>query len=118
MGSMLGNARVFQAGPDPTGRNWDVELLWLQTAIAIRHSDSVDVKFLLASEEERLEKVIALSHPDLRALAAKLGRPVTDAWCSKLAARHLQYMVETDQDMEKPLVTCSAEELERYAAEA
>ena len=114
---MLSNFRVFEAGPDPRGRRWQVEFLWLQTAISIRHSDTVYVKFLLACAEERLEKVIALSHPDLRALAAKLGRPVTDAWCSKLAARHLQYMVETDQDMEKPLVTCTAEELARYAAE-
>lgn len=114
---MLSNFRVFQAGPDPRGRLWQVEFLWLQTAISIRHSDTVDVKFLLACAEERLEKVIALPHPDLRALAAKLDRPITDAWCAKLAARHLEHMLETDQDMEKPLVTCTAEELERYATE-
>ncbi len=114
---MLSNFRVFQAGPDPRGQVWEVEFLWLQTAISIRHSDTVDVKFLLASGEERMEKVVALPHPDLRALAAKLGRPITDAWCSKLAARHLEHMVETDQDMEKLLVTCTAEELNRYATE-
>lgn len=113
----MSNFRVFQAGPDPRGRLWQVEFLWLQTAISIRHSDTVDVKFLLEGGEERLEKVIALPHAELRALAAKLGRPVTDAWCAKLAARHLQAMVETDQDMEKPLVTCTAQELERHATE-
>ena len=115
---MVSNFRVFQAGPDPRGQLWEVQFLWLQTGISIRHSDTVDVKFLLAGGDERLEKVIALPHADLRALAARLGRPITDAWCARLAARHLQHMIETDQDMEKPLASCTAEELERYAMEA
>ena len=114
---MLSNFREFQAGPDPRGRVWQVQLLWLQNAISIRHSDTVDVKFLLASGEERLEKVIALPHPDLVALSASAGRPITDPWCARLAARHLCWMVETDQDMEKSLVACTQEELERYAGE-
>jgi len=114
---MLSNFRVFGAGPDPRGRTWEVEFLWLQTAISIRHSDTVDVKFLLASGDERLEKVIALPHPELVALSAKNGRPITDPWCARLAAQHLCWMVETDQDMEKTLVTCTREELERYAGE-
>ena len=114
---MLSNFRVFEAGPDPRGQKWEVEFLWLQTGISIRHSDTVDVKFLLASGGERVEKVIALSHPDLLALSARTGRAVTDPWCSRLAARHLRHMVETDQDMDKSLVTCTREELERYAGE-
>jgi hypothetical protein len=112
---MLSNFRVFEAGPDPRGRTWEVEFLWLQTGISIRHADTVDVKFLLSSGEERMEKVIALNHPDLLALSATTGRPITDAWCAKLAALHLRRMIETDQDMEKTLVTCTAEELESYA---
>ncbi len=46
---MFANLRAFEAGPDPYGRTWEVSLLWLQTAVSIRHSDSVDVKFLLRS---------------------------------------------------------------------
>ena len=113
---MLSNFRTFEAGPDPRGRMWEVEFLWLQTGISIRHSDTVDVKFLLACDEERLEKVVALNHPDLLALSAETGRPVTDPWCARLAALHLRHMVETGQDMDKTLVTCAPGELKRYAA--
>jgi hypothetical protein len=111
---MLPNSRVFQAGPDASGRTWEVNFLWLQTAISIRHSDSVDVKFLLASGDARMEKVVALRHPDLVALGGKTGRPITDPWCMKLAALHIQHMIETGQDMEKTLATASLADLERY----
>ena len=111
---MLENARHFQAGPDPWGRTWQVDFLWLQTAISIRHSDSVDVKFLLICGDVSVEKVIALRHPDLLALSRKTGRPLTDPWCMKLAALHLVRIVETGEDFEKTLVTASPEELKTY----
>ena len=41
------NFRQFEAGPDPFGRKFQVFFKWLQTAISIRHSDTVDVKFIL-----------------------------------------------------------------------
>ena len=85
-----------------------VEFLWLQTAISIRHSDSVDVKFSLLSGDTRMEKVIALMHPYLLELAGKAGRGVTDAWSMKLAALHLVQMIETGEDMEKTIVTPSS----------
>ena len=37
------NFRQFEAGPDPFGRKFQVMFKWLQTAISIRCSDSVDV---------------------------------------------------------------------------
>ena len=46
------------------------------------------------------------------ALTQKMGRPMTDAWCSRLAALHLKHLIETGEDMEKDLVTVSAEDLE------
>jgi hypothetical protein len=112
---MMENYRRFDVGPDPFGRNWTVEFRWLQTAISIRHADTVDVKFQLISGEDVQEKVIALPHPDLLALSQKLGRPLTDPWCMKLAALHVRHMIETDQDMEKTLVTVGSADLERYA---
>ncbi len=113
---MLPNVRVFEAGPDPFGQTWEVNFLWLQNGIAIRHSDSVDVKFLLAGGDTRTEKVVALRHPDLLALSCTTNRPITDPWCMQLAALHIRRMVETDQDMDKSLVTCRPEELEQYDA--
>ncbi len=110
------NFRQFDAGPDPFGRTWKVEFKWLQTAISLRHSDTVDVKFVVHDESTRVEKTIALPHADLLALTQKTGRPMTDAWCSRLAALHLQHLIETGEDMEKDLVTVSREELTAYDA--
>lgn len=113
---MIENFRHFTVGPDPFDRVWHVEFRWLQTAISIRHADAVDCKFMLTHGEEVQEKVVALRHPDLLALAAKTSRPLSDAWCMKLAALHLKYMIETDEDMDKVLVTASMADLERYNA--
>ena len=46
------NYRMFEAGPDPFGRHWQVEFRWLQTGISIRHADTVDVKFEAAPQGE------------------------------------------------------------------
>ena len=115
---MLQNIRRFQTGPDPFGRVWDVEFRWHQTGISIRHADTVDVKFHIWTEgEPKQEKVIALQHPDLLRLSAATSEPLTDPWSMKLAALHLKHMIETDEDMEKALVTVPYQDLERYAAE-
>jgi hypothetical protein len=111
---MIENFRRFDAGPDPFGRKWTVEFRWLQTAISIRHADAVDVKFQLISGDDVQEKVIAMSHPDLLALSSKTGRMLTDPWCMKLAALHIKYMIESDTDMEKGLVTVSFDDLDRH----
>jgi hypothetical protein len=110
--------RRFQTGPDPFGRNANVEFRWLQTGISIRHADTVDVKFIVSIEgEPPQERVIALRHPDLLKLTSAAGHALTDAWCLKLAGRHLKHMIETGEDMEKTLVTCEYADLERYASE-
>jgi hypothetical protein len=111
---MADNFRRFEAGPDPFGRIWEVEFRWLQTAISIRHADTIDVKFVIWTEgEPKQEKVIALAHAALLELAAKTGHALTDAWCLKLAARHLRHMIESGEDLEKTLVTLAPAELER-----
>lgn len=117
---MLENIRRFQAGPDPFGRTWEVEFRWLQTGISIRHADTVDVKFVLwtedtADKEDKQEKVIALPHPHLLTLSKETGHPLTDPWCTRLAARHLKYMIESGEDLEKTLVTLSLPAMERVA---
>ncbi len=112
----LQNYRRFQAGPDPFGRVWEVEFRWLQTGISIRHADTVDVKFhIWTTDEPKQEKVIALRHPELLRLSAETGEPLTDPWCMKLAALHLKRIIETDEDMEKTVITVPYEDLQRYA---
>ena len=113
---MVENFRKFKAGPDPFGRMWDVEFRWLQTAISIRHADTVDVKFEVATDDEpKSEKVVALMHPDLLRLSKATGHPLTDPWCMKIAGLHLKNMIETGEDMEKTLVTVHFDQMDRYA---
>lgn len=113
---MIENFRRYRTEADPFGRVWDVEFRWQQNGISIRHADTVDVKFNIWTEgEPRQEKVVAINHPDLLRLSADTGRPLSDAWTAMLAARHLKHMIETDEDMEKTLVTVPYPDLERHA---
>lgn len=119
------NFREFEAGPDPFGRKFQVLFKWLQTAISIRHSDTVDVKFILqelpAAEGGEpgpwSQKTIALPHADLERVSRETGRPLDDAWCARLAMLHLLHLVETGEDMEKELVTVAPGDLAAYARE-
>ena|SRR5690348_11529160 len=112
------NFRQFEAGPDPFGRRFQILFKWLQTAISIRHSDTVDVKFIIVDENGgQSQKTIALPHPDLLQVSRDVGRPMDDPWCARLAAMHLQYLIATGEDMEKDLVTVLPADLRRYATE-
>jgi hypothetical protein len=112
------NYRQFEAGPDPFGRKFQVYFKWLQTAISIRHSDTVDCKFILEEEGgPRTEKIIAIPHADLVRLSKETGRAMDDAWCARLATLHLLYLISTGEDMEKVLVTVPFADAKRYAAE-
>lgn len=109
--------RQFDAGPDPFGRTWHVLFKWIQTAISLRHSDTVDVKWILRDDGARVEKTIAMPHAELLKLSRELPHELTDAWCSRLAALHLRYMIETGEDLDKDLVTVMPDELAAYARE-
>src|ERR1035438_6966561 len=112
------NFRQFEAGPDPFGRKFQVLFKWLQTAISIRHADTVDVKFILVDDEGRKsEKTIALPHAGLVQVSRETSRAMDDPWCARLAVLHLLRLVETGEDMDKNLVTLSLSELQRYAGE-
>jgi hypothetical protein len=111
------NFRQFEVGPDPFGRKWQVLFKWLQTAISLRHSDTVDVKFVLQSDDTQVQKQIAMPHADLLELSRRTVHEMSDAWCSRLAALHLKRMVESGEDLEKDLVTVHLNELSGYAAE-
>jgi hypothetical protein len=88
---------------------------WQQNGITIRHADTVDVKFnVWTAGEPEQEKVIALRHPDLLRLSRETGQILSDAWCMKLSALHLKYMIETDEDMERTLVTAPYAKLVQY----
>jgi len=112
------NFRQFDAGPDPFGRKFQILFKWLQTAISIRHADTVDVKFILVDENgQKTQKTVALPHAELLRVSKETGRAMDDPWCARLAALHLQHLVATGEDMEKDLVTVLPSDLKRYAGE-
>ena len=82
--------RQFEAGPDPFGRKFQVLFKWLQTAISIRGADTVDVKFVVVDEAGgRVEKTIALPHPEIQKISRDSGRLMDDPWCARIAEMHL-----------------------------
>jgi hypothetical protein len=110
--------RKFEVSPDPFGRSCQVQFRWLQTGISIRHADTVDVKFLVKCDDEpEEEKVIALPHAALIAVAKQRNRVLTDPWCMKIAALHLRHMIETAEDIEETIVTLTPGEIENYDRE-
>lgn len=110
------NFRDFQLGPDPFGRTWHVRFKYLQTGISIRHSDSVDVCFILESGGETAHKVVVLSHPELREFAKRTGRAISDAWCSRLAFCKLKQATENGEDLDNEYLIVTPRELEEYDA--
>ena len=110
------NFRQFEA-VDPFGRSWQVFFKYMQTAISLRHSDTVDVKFVLQHDGTEVQKVIAIQHVDLLELSRKTGHELTDSWCSRLAATHLKHIMETGEDIEKDLITVQPQELAQWASE-
>ena len=112
------NFRQFEAGPDPSGRKFQILFKWLQTAISIRHADTVDVKFIITDENGgQSQKTIALPHADLVAISRESGRSMDDPWCARIAALHLRHLISTGEDMEKDLVTVPVNDLKRYAGQ-
>ena len=108
------NFRDFVLGPDPFGRKWHVLFKYLQTAISIRHSDSVDVCFILTSGEERMLRTVVLQHADLRAFSQRKGRKMDDAWCARLAYCKLKEMIETAEDLNKEYLLVTPAEIAAY----
>ena len=114
--ALMKNFRDFGAGPDPFGRTWQVLFKYLQNGISIRHSDSIDVCFLLSSGEETLRKIVVIQHLDIRNYAQRTGRVVSDTWCSRIALCHLRHVVATAEDLEKEYLAVTPREIEEYDA--
>lgn len=113
---LMENFREFSAGPDPFGRTWHAQFKYLQTGISIRHSDSVDVCWILDNGDEKLRKVIVIPNEDLRAYSKRTGRTISDPWCARIALCKLKHAVETAEDLEKDYLPVTPREIEEYDA--
>ena len=108
------NFRDFHVGPDPFGRTFHVQFKYLQTGISIRHSDSVDVCFILEDGVEKMQRVVVINHADLRDYAEKSGRKISDTLCSRIAVCKLRDVIENAEDLEKEYLLVSRNELAEY----
>lgn len=110
--------RKFEVTSEVTGEVCRVEFRWLQTAISLRRSDTVDAKFLVNGAG----KVVAVPHAPLEAATEQRGIPLTDELCLGVAAEHLKEALETGADAEKDLLTLTpsrvTELVERQLAHA
>lgn len=93
--------RNFEVASPASGERYAVEFRWLQTAISLRHSDTVDVKFLVNREG----KVVALPHAALEHVTRQAGTRLSDELCLRIAAQHLREALSTGADAEKELIT-------------
>jgi hypothetical protein len=110
------NFREFHVGPDPFGRTWHVFFKYLQTGISIRHSDSVDVCFVLENGEETIRRVVVIPHGDLRAYAERTGRKISDTLCSRIAALKITDVIQNAEDLEKEFLPVMPKEIADYDA--
>ncbi|HYM12640.1 MAG TPA: hypothetical protein VEU62_18020 [Bryobacterales bacterium] len=93
--------RNFEVASQAAGERYQVEFRWLQTAISLRHSDTVDVKFLVNGEG----KIVALPHAALEQATQQAGARLSDELCLRIAAEHLQEALATGADAEKEILT-------------
>ena len=77
-----------------TGERYQVEFGWLQTAISLRHSDTVDVKFLANGAG----RIVALPHGALEQACRAAGVPLGDDLCIRIAAECLRESLEAGAD--------------------
>jgi hypothetical protein len=108
------NFRDFEIGPDPFGQTWQAHFKYLQTGISIRHSNTVDVRYVLDSGTDRTQKTVVIQNADIRAYAARTGRKISDSWCSRIAMCKLRYVIETAEDLEKDYLSVTAREIEEF----
>ena len=111
---LMENFRDFRVGPDPFGRTWHALFKYLQTGISIRHSDSVDVCYILNDGEEKIKRVVVIPHAELRSYAEKSGRKVSDTLCSRIAALKIQEVILNAEELENEYLPLTPKEIAEY----
>jgi hypothetical protein len=78
----------------------------LSTAISTRHSDTVDVKFLVNGKGI----VIALAHAGFARFRESTGRALTDSEAVQIAGLFLKVLLERGERVEDPILPVSSDE--------
>lgn len=94
-----------------TREEYTVRFSHLWSAIATRHSDTLDCKFLVNGRSV----IVALAHPGFVDFREGAGRSLTDQEAAEIAAAYLREALEADRDSDSPLRFVSREEVLRLA---
>lgn len=97
----------FEVTSTLTGESYHVRFSHLWNAIATRHSDSIDSKFLVDGRAT----IVGLAHPGFVEFRARMRRDLTDREASFVAAEYLRERLE--QEDERPLYDVPPPEIQR-----
>ena len=94
-----------------TGEEYMVRFSHLWAAIATRHADTIDCKFLVNGRGV----IVALAHPGFVDFRERRGRSLTDQEAAQIAATYLRECLEADRDTDRTTLFVSPEEILRLA---
>lgn len=97
----------FDVASRLTDRAYHCSFSHLWNAVATRHSDTVDTKFLVDGKGS----IVGLAHPGFVQFSSRSGRSLTDREASYIAAEYLREQLE--QEDERPLYDVSAADVVR-----
>lgn len=106
-GAMSQFVGEFDVTSKLTDRTYHCFFSHLWNAIATRHSDTVDNKFVVDGKGT----IVGLAHPGFVQFSSRAGRSLTDREASFIAAEYLKEQLE--QEDERPLYDVSAADVTR-----
>jgi hypothetical protein len=106
-GAMHSFIGAFEVISKLTGHVYQCAFSHIWNAIATRHSDTIDAKFVV----DNVGRIVGLSHNAFVDFRAKAGRDLTDREGSFIAAEYLRERLEEED--ERPLYDVPSDEVTR-----
>ena len=88
--------RNFECVSQADGTRYHCSFIFLQTAISLRHSDTVDVRYLVNGKRI----TVALPHVAFSQYKQRAGRDLTDEEAGSIAAQSLKDVLEKGGEVE------------------
>jgi len=101
---------AFEVTSKLSGHVYDCRFSHIWNAIATRHSDTIDAKFVVDGEG----RIVGLPHTAFVEFREKAGRDLTDREASFVAAEYLRERLEEED--ERPLYDVTHEDMNRFVA--
>lgn len=98
---------AFEVTSKLSGHRYDCSFSHIWNAIATRHSDTIDAKFVVDGEG----RIVGMAHTAFVDFRDKAGRDLTDREASFVAAEYLRERLEEED--ERPLYDVPREEVTR-----